>query len=70
VRLYNPGDQSQATTLSFGAPLVDAREVRLDEEPLGDVAQSDIAITGNEARLTVGAGQIRTLQCALRRERT
>jgi alpha-mannosidase len=65
VRLYNPGDQPQETALTFGLPMVDVREVRLDEEPLGD-AQGDIAITAHEARLTVRAGEIRTLRCSLR----
>ncbi|HEY7021396.1 MAG TPA: glycoside hydrolase family 38 C-terminal domain-containing protein, partial [Ktedonobacterales bacterium] len=70
VRLYNPGDQPQETALSLGAPLVDVREVRMDEEPLDDEGRGEIELSGNEARLIVGAGQIRTLRCNVHREGT
>jgi alpha-mannosidase len=70
VRLYNPGDQPQETALTFGAPLADVREVRLDEEPLDDDGQGGIEFSGNEARLTLRAGQIRTLRCTVHREGT
>jgi alpha-mannosidase len=66
VRLYNPGDQPQETALTFGPPLADVREVRLDEEPLEDAERGEIAVNGREARLTVSAGQIRTLRCSFR----
>jgi alpha-mannosidase len=66
VRLYNPGDQAHETTLTFGAALVDMSEVRLDEELLGDEARGSIKFSGNEARLTVQGGQIRTLRCLFR----
>jgi alpha-mannosidase len=70
VRLYNPGSRPQETTLTFGAPLVDALEVRLDEEPLGEEARGEVEFSGHEARLTVEGGQIRTLRCEIRREGT
>jgi alpha-mannosidase len=70
VRLCNPGDQPQETVLTFGAPLTDAREVRLDEEPLDDNVRGGVAFSGTEARLTMRAGQIRTLRCTMRREGT
>ncbi len=70
VRLYNPGDQPQETALTFGAPLADVREVRLDEEPLDDDGRGGIEFSGNEARLTMRAGQIRTLRCNVPREGT
>ena len=44
VRLYNPGEQPQETALTFGAPLADVREVRLDEEPLDDDGQGEIEL--------------------------
>jgi hypothetical protein len=74
VRLYNPGDQAQDTMLACGAPLMSVSEVRLDEEPLGDDALDDalddghgeVTLSGNEARLTVEGGQIRTLRCSFR----
>jgi alpha-mannosidase len=64
VRLYNPGDQPEETALTFGAPLVDMREVRLDEEPLSNDGRDAVEFGGNEARLTVQGGQIRTLRCS------
>ena len=70
VRLYNPGDQPHETALTFGAPLADVREVRLDEEPLDDDGRGEIESSGNAARLIVGAGQIRTLRCNVYREGT
>jgi alpha-mannosidase len=70
VRLYNPGDQPQETVVAFGAPLADVREVRLDEEPLDDDGRGAIEFSANEARLIVGAGQIRTLRCTVHREGT
>jgi alpha-mannosidase len=70
VRLYNSGDQPQETALTFGAPLADVREVRLDEEPLDDDGRGEIELSGNEARLTMRAGQIRTLRCTVHREGT
>jgi len=70
VRLYNPGDQPREATLSFGAPVMEVHEVRLDEEPPAADAHDEIEFTGNEARLTLRAGQIRTLRCDIHREGT
>jgi alpha-mannosidase len=64
VRLYNPSDQPQETALTFGAPLVGVSEVRLDEEPLDSNAHGEVTLSGNEIRLTVEGGAIRTLRCA------
>jgi alpha-mannosidase len=66
VRLYNPAGAAQETTLAFGLPLTDLREVRLDEEPLAGEARDGIQLRGHEVRLTLGGGQVRTLRCSFR----
>jgi alpha-mannosidase len=66
VRLYNPGDQPQEAMGAFGVPFADIHEVRLDEEPLDADDRGEITSRGNEARLTLRTGQIRTLRCLFR----
>ncbi len=66
IRLFNPLDEAQAPTLTFGRAVEKAELCRLDESPTDEGGIETLAVSGATLTLRVPAKKIRTVRVTLR----